>query len=114
MLTFETRTEDGVLVLDLEGKIDGGPESRQIHDEVKRALQEGTNRILINMQRVPWLNSLGVGILIASFVSAKREDAILRMYGAAGRVEAVLNTNGVIPEIFEMYQSEQEALASFS
>jgi anti-anti-sigma factor len=113
MLTIEKRTEDGMVILDLTGKIDGGPESREIHDEVKKAVGAGADRLLLNMEGVAWINSLGVGVLIAAFVSAKRAGAALKMYGVGGRVEIVLTTNGVIPEVFEVYSSESDARASF-
>lgn len=114
MLIIQTRTQDEVVILDLEGKVDGGPESREIHDQVKRALSGGAKRILLNMKGVPWINSLGVGVLIAAFVSAKRADAMLKLYGVEGRVQIVLTTNGVIPEVFEVFASEEEARASFA
>jgi anti-anti-sigma factor len=65
------------------------------------------------MQNVKWLNSLGAGVLIAAYASAKRQDAALKLFGITDRVETVLKTCGLIPEVFEVYKDENGALGSF-
>lgn len=113
-MQIETRVESGVTILDLSGKLDGGPESRSIHETVKKLLDEGGRRIALNMSDVPWANTLGIGVLIASFVSAKRMEAELKVFGTSERVTASLRMMRLIPEIFDDLQSEQAALGSFS
>ena len=113
MLTVKDRVECGVMIFDLEGQIDGGPESKKLHDMIKESLEKGLKKFVLNMQDVRWLNSLGAGILIAAYASAKREEAVLKLNSVTDRVGIVLKTSGLIPEVFEVYDSEQEALNSF-
>jgi anti-anti-sigma factor len=113
MLTVKDRIEGGVKIFDLEGQIDGGPESKKLHDMIKANLEKGQKKFVLNMQEVKWLNSLGAGILIAAYASAKRADATLKLNSVSDRVGIVLKTSGLIPEVFEVYESEQEALNSF-
>jgi anti-sigma B factor antagonist len=113
-MQIETREESGVTVLDLSGMLDGGPESRTIHETVKRTLDGGGRKIVLNMREVPWANTLGIGILIASFVSAKRMEGQLKMFGASERVSASLKMMRLIPEIFDDLETEQAALDSFA
>lgn len=113
MLNIATREKSGVTVIDLEGQIDGGPESAKVHELIKQNLSQGKKRFALNFQNVRWLNSLGAGILIAAYASAKRENAALKMFATSDRVEAVLKTCGLIPEVFETYSDEQSALDSF-
>ena len=113
MLTVKDREESGVRVFDLEGQIDGGPESEKLHEMIKENLGKGQKSFILNMKDVRWLNSLGAGILIAAYASAKREEAILKLLGVSDRVGIVLKTSGLIPEVFEVYESEKDALESF-
>ena len=113
MLTIATREQGKVTIIDLEGQIDGGPESAKIHELIKQNLGQGKKQFVLNLTGVKWLNSLGAGILIAAYVSAKRESAAVKVFGVSDRVEAVLKTCGLIPEVFEVYADENGALKSF-
>jgi anti-sigma B factor antagonist len=114
MLKIDVRRTGTVCILDLEGQIDGGSDSAALQSTVRKELSEGSANLLINLAGVKWVNSLGVGNLIAAFASAKREGAVLKFFGASDRVATVLRTAGVIPSIFEILGDENEALASFS
>ena len=113
MLNVSTRDEGGVLILDLEGQIDGGPESEKIQEIIKVNMEKGQKKFLLNLKEVKWLNSLGAGVLIASYASVKREEAALKLLSVSDRVGVVLKTCGLIPEVFETFEAEAEAVTSF-
>ena len=113
MLTIANRDEGGVMILDLEGQIDGGPESARIQEIIKKDLEKGKKNFVLNLENVKWLNSLGAGVLIAAYASVKREEAFLKLFGVSERVGVVLKTCGLIPEVFEVFDDEKEALESF-
>jgi anti-sigma B factor antagonist len=114
MLNITTRDQAGVMIIDLEGQIDGGPLSAKVHELIKQNLDKGQKRFVLNLKNVKWLNSLGAGVLIAAYASAKRQNAGLKLYGITDRVETVLKTCGLIPEVFDVYADEKDALESFS
>jgi len=114
MLNITTRDQAGVMIIDLNGQIDGGPLSAKVHELIKQNLEKGQKRFVLNLKDVKWLNSLGAGVLIAAYASAKRQNAALKLFGIGDRVEAVLKTCGLIPEVFEVYADEKGALESFS
>jgi anti-sigma B factor antagonist len=113
MLTIADREQGDVVILDLAGQIDGGPDSEKIQRLIKSELGKGKRKFILNLKEVKWLNSLGAGVMIASYASAKREDASLKLLAVSDRVATVLRTCGLIPEVFDVYNSEDEALASF-
>jgi anti-anti-sigma factor len=113
-MDIQTRMKGDVAVFDLYGSLDGGPQSRMIHTEVKKALQEGRKKLVLNMGSIAWANTLGIGVLIASFVSSKREDAELKIFAVSERVAMTMKMMRLIPEIFEEFHSEEEAISSFS
>lgn len=113
MLTITRRDEGGVVILDLAGQIDGGPKSEKIHEIIKEHIKEGHRKFVLNLSDVRWLNSLGAGVLIAAYASAKRENAALKLHSVQDRVTSVLKTCGLIPEVFDVYDNEKDALSSF-
>jgi anti-sigma B factor antagonist len=113
MLNITTREQGGVMILDLEGQIDGGPLSTRIHELIKQNLETGQKRFVLNLTSVKWLNSLGAGVLIAAYASVKRQGASIKLYGVGHRVETVLRTCGLIPEVFEVFADEKNAIGSF-
>jgi anti-sigma B factor antagonist len=113
MLNITTREQSGVMIIDLDGQIDGGPQSVKVHDLIKENLDKGQKKFVLNLKNVRWLNSLGAGVLIAAYASAKRQNASLKVFGIGDRVEAVLKTCGLIPEVFDVYPDENRALQSF-
>ena len=113
MLTITDRGSGDIVILDLEGQIDGGPKSERIHELIKEGIQKGQKKFVLNLGEVKWLNSLGAGVLIAAYASAKRENATLKLHSVTDRVGSVLKTCGLIPEVFDVYENEEEALSSF-
>ncbi|MBN2070363.1 MAG: STAS domain-containing protein [Candidatus Krumholzibacteriota bacterium] len=113
MLNITNKDASGVIVLALEGQIDGGPKSQRIHEMIKEGMGEGKKKFILNLKDVKWLNSLGAGVLIAAYASAKREDASVKLTNISERVGIVLKTCGLIPEVFEVFNDEKDALASF-
>lgn len=113
MLNITTRDKGDVMIIDLDGQIDGGPLSAKVHELIKKNLDEGRKKFVINLKGVKWLNSLGAGILIAAYASVKRQGATLKLYGVTDRVETVLKTCGLIPEVFEVFADEDSVLGSF-
>ncbi len=113
MLNIVERIEGSVMILELAGQIDGGPDSQKLHEFIKQKLEDGQKSLVIDMKDVEWMNSLGAGILIAAYVSAKRLDAALKLSGITPRVIMVLKTCGLVPDVFEVYETVPEAIASF-
>ena len=110
MLTITSRTQGDALIIDLEGKIDGSSESQQVLSSIKESLAQKPSRLLLNLEHVEWINSLGVGYLVAAFVSARNQGTSLRLFGVPSRVGAVLQTCGVSPNIIGVFANEEAAL----
>ena len=113
MLTFQTRLEGDVAIVDLDGNLDGGPETTRVQELVKELLGKGQRRVVLNLSGVPWANSLGVGVLIATFASVRREEAELKFFGLSDRVVMVMRALCLIPDVFETFAHEAEAMQSF-
>jgi anti-anti-sigma factor len=114
MLQVNRRRQEEAVVLDLAGPIDGSDSCRAIHRAIHDELERGTRRFVMNLQGVDWVNSLGVGFLVAAAVAAVKEEALVRVIGMSPRVGTALHACGVVPNVWKEFGDEGEALRSFA
>jgi anti-sigma B factor antagonist len=108
-----TTTEvDGVSVLALDGRIVLGEESTAFRERVKALLAAGKKKIVLNMANVSYIDSAGLGILVAAHVSAKTQDASLRLCDLGKKFHDVLQMTRLLT-VFNVYDSQSEAVKSF-
>jgi anti-sigma B factor antagonist len=108
----EVRPAGEVVIVDLKGKLTAGLGDQILRESVDALLAEGRRKILLNLSEVSFLDSAGVGELVAGLRTAKRFGAELKLLNASDRVHATLYMARLLP-VFEMYRDEAEALARF-
>ena len=111
-LKMTERTVDGVSVLDLEGRIVLGEESSALRERVKNLLGQDHKKIVLNMGNVSYIDSAGLGALVASYTSAKNQGAILKLVNLGGKFREVLQVTKLLT-VFEVYDTEAAAISSF-
>ena len=111
-MNIKERVVEGVSVLDLSGKIVLGEGDLQVRDRIKDLLADGQRRILLNLGDVNYLDSAGLGALISSYTTVKRESGQLKLMNLTKRIEDLLAITKLIT-VFDTYDNEKEALASF-
>jgi anti-sigma B factor antagonist len=110
-LTLATRTKDGILVVDCGGRIVFGEESSLLRDIVKNALSENKG-IVLNLGNVDYIDSGGLGILVALRTSAQNAGGTIKLTSLTKRVSDLLQITKLLT-VFDVYNSEAEALESF-
>jgi anti-sigma B factor antagonist len=103
---------DGVVVLQVSGKLMGGPDAEAFQDQIKGILDEGGRKILVDLGEVSWVNSTGLGILIAGHSTVTKSGGDMKLCKVSRRVESILMVTR-LNMIFESYTDEAQALASF-
>jgi len=101
------------MVLYLSGKIMGGPDHEKFHSEIKTLVKEGYVDILLNMSKVNWINSTGLGVLVSAYHTLKKEGGQLKICEVSERIDNILNVTQ-LKLVFETFESCSEALTSFS
>ncbi len=101
-----------IMILNLSGKIMGGPDYEKFHSEIKTLIKEGYVDILLNMAKVTWINSTGLGILVSAFHTLKKNGGVMKICEVSPRIDNILNVTQ-LKLVFETYESEQAALATF-
>jgi anti-sigma B factor antagonist len=112
-LKLSDRQVDGVEVVSLEGRIVLGEESNALREKVKGFLAAGKKNIVLNMSNVTYIDSAGLGTLVASHHSAKTQGASLRLSNLGQKFQEVLQVTKLLT-VFEVYDSEAAAIRSFS
>ncbi|MFO7890574.1 MAG: STAS domain-containing protein [bacterium] len=103
---------DDVYVLNVKGKLMGGPETSAMHDKVKELLAEDKKKIVIDLSKVKWMNSSGLGVLMGCFTSLKNAGGELKICGATDKVKSLFMITKLIT-LFESYKNVKEAVESF-
>ena len=100
-----------IAVVRCRGRIVFGQETDELRGLILSLLKE-TNRIVLNLAWVVYIDSSGLGTLVASFISARHRGAEIKFATLAPRARRLLTITKV-DRIFEVYDSAEEAVKSF-
>ena len=112
-LRMTDRQIDGVDVVEIEGRIVLGEESNSFREKVKSLLAAGNKKVVLNMAQVTYIDSAGLGTLVATFHSAKTQGATLKLANLGTKFKEVLQVTKLMT-VFDTYDSETAAIQSFS
>jgi anti-sigma B factor antagonist len=112
-LKMTNRVVDGVAVIELAGRIVLGEESTALRETVKGLLGAGQKQIVLNMSNVTYIDSAGLGALVAAHHSAKTQGASLRLSNLGAKFQEVLQVTKLLT-VFDVYDSETAAIRSFA
>jgi len=110
-LKLTKRTVDGILAIECSGRIVFGEESALLRDEVKKAIQDN-KRIVVNLGEVSYIDSGGLGTLVALHTSALSAGATIRLANLTKRVGDLLQVTKLLT-VFDVRNTEYDALESF-
>ena len=110
---IEVRQANEVMILDLKGRLTAGLGDQILRDAIDELLAEGRRRILLNLSEVSFLDSAGVGELVAGLKTSRRFQAELKLLNVGERVYSALDMARLLPT-FEIYNDESEAVRSYT
>ena len=112
-MNIQQTPQGEIMILTLSGKIMGGPDYEKFHSEIKSLINDGYVDIVLNMSKVTWINSTGLGILVSAFHTLKKNGGQLKICEVSDRIDNILNVTQ-LKLVFETFDSCDEALASFN
>ena len=112
-MTITERKNGGVTILDVEGKILLGEGDVQLNKKIADLISRQETKILLNLSQVPYMDSGGLGEVVRSFTTVKREGGELKLVGVTARIKDLM-TITKLHTVFDIYESEAEGVASFS
>ena len=112
-MQIDTRRAGDVVILDLKGNLVRGVGDELLREAVDRLLAERSRKVLINLSDVSFVDSSGIGELVASKKVADQLGTSLKLMQLPERVKHTLKLSLILP-LFQTYDSEEKALASFA
>jgi len=107
---IEVQDADGAVVIALVGELVARTEQTAISDLIAERLKSGVKVFVLDLSEVPYISSLGIAVLVTTYVKVDREGGSLRLVNPRPRVAQVLDLTKVA-DIFQSYASVEEALA---
>jgi anti-sigma B factor antagonist len=106
------REVDGVSVVELDGRIVLGEESNSLREKLKSLIAEGKKKIVLNMAEIKYIDSSGLGTLVAAHLSAKNQGASVRLCHLGKKFHEIMQMTKLLT-VFDVYDTEAAAVSSF-
>ena len=111
-MTIQERVVGAVAILDLDGKLVLGDGDALLKDKVHSLVFQGRKQILVNLGKVSYVDSSGLGALVAASVTAKNNGGQMKLLSLTKRLHDLLTISKLVT-VFDSYDSEDEAIKSF-
>jgi anti-sigma B factor antagonist len=106
------RQVGNVSILDMDGNIRIGDSRVALQEAIRGLLAEGRNQILLNLARVAYIDSLGLGELISIHITLKKSGGQIKLLHLTQRLRELMTITKLLT-VFDVYEDEAEALDSF-
>jgi anti-sigma B factor antagonist len=107
-----TRDVNGIEIIKLDGKITIGAGDQQLRDVIANTVATGKNKILLDLSGVTTIDSSGIGELVGSYTTVTNRGGKLKLLHLPAKLNELLHVTQLIT-VFEVYENENEAVASF-
>jgi anti-anti-sigma factor len=112
-MVIKTREKGDVVIFDIEGEIRRSDMSETtLHALVKNRLEEGTKNILFNFEKVEFIDSFGVGEILASYISTQNLGGKLKLARISKKLYLVFQVT-MLTKVLEIFDSEESAMQNF-
>ena len=112
-MQIEERAVGDVMVLDLKGRITLGEGDELLKDKVNSLVNQGQKKIVLNLAEVPYIDSAGLGEIVRTYTTVSRQGGSLKLLNLTKRITDLLSITKLLT-VFETFDSENEAVQSFS
>jgi len=101
------------LVVELEGELLGGPESDEFRSIIDDAIKNEKNRVVVDMTKVNWMNSSGLGMLMSALTSLRGSGGDLKLANLSERTRRPIEITR-LDSVFDDYESVEDAVRTFA
>lgn len=111
-MKIEKRKHGNVTILDLKGKILFGDGIEELRQSINGALKDKEKQLVLNFAEVPYLDSTGLGEVVRSYTTLKKEGGTVKIANLSNKVKDLMMVTKLIT-VFETFENENEAVKSF-
>ena len=112
-LYINERREGDVTVLDLKGRVRAGGNTVALHKSIRTLIHEEKILVLLNLAGVTFMDSCGLGELVASHVTLQKCGGELKLLHLTESLRELMSATNLL-DVFSIYETESEALLSFA
>ncbi len=111
-MEFSIDQQDETRIIKASGKIMGEPDEASLVEAVHGLIDQGHTNVVMDLSKVTWMNSIGIGMCISALVSLRNKGGDFRLAGACDVVTSLMKKCR-INQVFKCFDSVDEAVASF-
>jgi anti-sigma B factor antagonist len=114
-MKYKLEKSGSVLILEMLGSLEGGWDTFQLKDEVVKQVEDGGRQFLIDLQKASFVNSTGIGVMVAMQITVATVEGEIKFCGISDRVRRSFQATGAgIWESMQIYRDREEALPTYS
>jgi anti-sigma B factor antagonist len=111
-LEIATREKEGIVILDLDGRLTVGEESSRLREQISSTVAAGNKNAILNLEKVDYIDSTGLGTMVICYTTLRKAGGALKLANLDKRaIELLVLTK--LATVFEIYTDEQDAVNSF-
>ena len=111
-LEVREKETEGIVVLELHGRLVAGPDSIELRRKITELISSGLTSIILDMKRVDFIDSTGLGTLVVAHTQLQKAGGSVKLLNVSKRnVQLLILTK--LSTVFEMFDDEQTAINSF-
>jgi anti-sigma B factor antagonist len=111
-MTLKEKEVNGVVVLEMAGKVMGGPDANLLNEKLHQLVDQGKTKVVADLANVSWMNSSGLGILIGGLTTMRNNKGDLKLANVTERIQSLLIITKLIT-IFETFEKLDDAINSY-
>ena len=112
-MQIEERERGSVVILEIEGKMLIGEGDELLREKINGLAKEGKVKILINLEKCPYMDAAGLGEISRSFTATKKRGGKLRFSNPTKRVKDLLLITKLFDDL-KVFDDEETAVKSFA
>lgn len=111
-MSFNVSERYNCVVIEFKGNVMGGPDAVSLNEQLHELIEKKKTNIVVNLAKVKFMNSSGLGMLIGALTTMRKAGGDLRIANATDKIESLLIITKLIT-VFKHYKSLDEAVESF-
>lgn len=111
-MSFNVSEKYNCVIIEFKGNVMGGPDAVSLNEKLHELIEKDQTNIVVNLGKVKFMNSSGLGMLIGALTTMKKAGGDLRIANATDKIESLLIVTKLIT-VFKHYKTLDEAIASY-
>jgi anti-sigma B factor antagonist len=111
-MNFKVKERYNCIVIEFKGNVMGGPDAVSLNEKLHELIDEGKKNVVVDLSKVKFMNSSGLGMLIGALTTMRNAGGDLRIANATDKIESLLVITKLIT-VFQHFRSVDKAVESF-